>query len=49
MTLTTGARLVVEETPDEVAAAVREWHVAIAAGAMTNVHGPAALLVGADH
>jgi flagellar protein FlbD len=49
VTLTTGARLVVEETPDEVAAAVREWHVAIAAGAMTNVHGPAALLVGADH
>jgi flagellar protein FlbD len=49
VTLTTGVRIVVEESPDEVVAAVREWHVAIAAGALTNVQSAPALRFAADH
>ncbi len=49
VTLTTGARIVVTESPDEVAAAVQEWHVAIAARALTNVQSAPALRFPADH
>jgi flagellar protein FlbD len=50
VTLTTGARIVVTETADEVVAAVREWHTGIAARALaTNVQGAPALRITADH
>jgi len=49
VTLTTGSRVVVEETPAQVAAAVREWHVAIAAAALTNVQRSPALQFADDH
>ncbi len=34
VTLTTGARIVVEESPAEVVEAVRDWHASIAVGAL---------------
>jgi flagellar protein FlbD len=49
VTLTTGARIVVEESPAEVVAAVRAWHTAIAAGALTNVQPAAPPRFHVDH
>ena len=48
VTLTTGARIVVEESPAEVVEAVRDWHSTIALGAMMNVQRGEALAAAAD-
>ena len=49
VTLTTGARIVVEESPAEVVEAVRDWHASIAVGAMLkDVQRAEALAVAAD-
>ncbi len=49
VTLTTGARIVVQESPDEVAEAVRAWHVGITTRALTNVQSAPALRLHVDH
>ena len=46
ISLTTGARLVVGETPAEVTAAIRAWRTGILSDAL---HRPEALAVAADH
>ena len=46
ITLTTHARLVVAETPAEVAAAIRAWRAGILSDAL---HGPEGLPARADH
>jgi flagellar protein FlbD len=46
ITLTTHARLVVAETPAEVAAEIRAWRAGILSDAL---HGPEGLPVRADH
>jgi uncharacterized protein YlzI (FlbEa/FlbD family) len=46
ITLTTHARLVVCESPEEVTAAIREWRAGILSDAL---HRPEALVRGADH
>ena len=48
VTLTTGARVVVEESPAEVVEAVRDWHATIARGAVMNVQRAEALVAAAD-
>ena len=48
VTLTTGGRIVVEESPAEVVEAVRDWHATIALAAMTNVQRAEALVAAAD-
>ncbi len=49
VTLTTGARVVVEESPAEVVEAVRDWHASIAVGALLqDVQRAAALALTAD-
>jgi flagellar protein FlbD len=44
--ITTGAKLVVAETPDEVAAAIKAWRAGILSDAL---HRPEALVTAADH
>jgi flagellar protein FlbD len=46
ITLTTHARLVIAETPAEVAAAIRAWRAGILSDAL---HGPEGLTARADH
>jgi len=46
VTLTTGARLVVGETPDEVTGGIRAWRAGILSDAL---HRPEALASRADH
>ena len=48
VTLTTGGRVVVEESPAAVVEAVRDWHATIALGAMMNVQRAEALVAAAD-
>jgi uncharacterized protein YlzI (FlbEa/FlbD family) len=43
VTLATTAKVVVAESPDEVAAAVRAWRVGVLSEAMRNRRGPAGL------
>ena len=44
--LTTGAKFVVSETPDEVADAIRDWRAGILSDALNR---PEALVIAADH
>jgi uncharacterized protein YlzI (FlbEa/FlbD family) len=46
ITLTTHARMVVSESPEEVTAAIRSWRAGILSDAL---HRPEALAGGADH
>ena len=49
VTLATGGRVVVEESPAQVVEAVRDWHASIARRALTDVQAPAPVPVGAEH
>ena len=48
VTLTTGGRIVVEETPAAVVEAARDWHSTIALGAMMNVQRAEALAAASE-
>jgi flagellar protein FlbD len=49
LTLATGARIVVTETPSEVAQRIRDWRASVMAGAMTSVQGASPRLRLADN
>ena len=49
VTLTTGARVVVEESPAAVVEAVRDWRVGLARDAWTNVDPTGSRSAAADH